>query len=259
MTTGNSDDDKPTSATLLDQMGGWRGLVQSTLPVGVFVPVNAIFGMSPAIGAALGAALAILIWCLFKRQSVQPAISGFLGVALCGFIAYRSGEARDYYLFGLYTSLIYGAVLALSVLVRFPLVGVIWNLLNGRDGTWRRVPAARRAYDIATLVWVAVFAARYLVQSGLYDDDRVGWLGVARIAMGYPLAAVALVVCIWAVRRADRALAAVAEQQTETSDNAAADAAETVGVTGTIAASDSGTSEVSEPPAPGHGRDDNRG
>lgn len=207
MTTGNSSD-TPTSTTLLEQMGGWRGLVQSTLPVGVFVPVNAIFGMKPAIGAAVAAALAILVWCLIKKRSVQPAISGLLGVALCGFIAYRSGEARDYYLFGLYTSLVYGAILAVSVLVRFPLVGVIWNLLNGRDGQWRRVPLARRAYDIATLVWVAVFAARYLVQSGLYEDDRVGWLGVARIAMGYPLAAVALVVCIWAVRRADRALAA---------------------------------------------------
>lgn len=210
MTTGNSDD-RPNASTLLDQMGGWRGLVQSTLPVGVFVPVNAIFGMTPAIGAALGAALAILVWCLVKKRSIQPAISGFFGVALCGFIAYRTGEARDYYLFGLYTSLVYGAVLAVSVLVRFPLVGVIWNLLNGRDGSWRRHPVARRAYDIATLVWVAVFAARYLVQSGLYDDDRVGWLGVARIAMGYPLAAVALVVCIWAVRRADRALTAAAE------------------------------------------------
>lgn len=206
MTSGGTED-TPAANTLLEQMGGWRGLVQSTIPVAVFVPVNSFFGLTAAVCAALAAAIAILIWSLARRATIQPAISGVMGVALCSFIAYRTGEAKGYFLFGIYTSLAYGAVLALSILVRYPLVGVIWNLLNGRDSRWRSVPAARRAYDIATAVWVLVFAARYLVQSGLYEDDRVGWLGFARIAMGYPLAAVAVLVCIWAVRRADRALA----------------------------------------------------
>ena len=36
---------------ILDQMGGVRGLIYSTLPVAVFVPVSSAFGLMPAIAA----------------------------------------------------------------------------------------------------------------------------------------------------------------------------------------------------------------
>ncbi|WP_370331186.1 DUF3159 domain-containing protein [Mycolicibacterium hippocampi] len=51
------------------------------------------------------------------------------------------------------------------------------------------------------------------VQDWLYDAGSVGWLALARIAMGYPLLAVALFVTWGAVRRARgrSATAAVAE------------------------------------------------
>ena len=62
------------------------------------------------------------------------------------------------------------------------------------------------AFDIATLVWVAVFAARFVVQQHLYDADQTGWLGVARIAMGWPLTAVAALVTYLAIRAAQRAV-----------------------------------------------------
>jgi uncharacterized transporter YbjL len=55
---------------------------------------------------------------------------------------------------------------------------------------------------VATLTWVLVFAARFVVQRWLYDEDQTGWLAFARLAMGYPLTAVALVVTVWAVRAA---------------------------------------------------------
>jgi hypothetical protein len=69
---------------------------------------------------------------------------------------------------------------------------------------WRADTSARMGYDIATLAMVAMFAARFVVQNWLYELDATGWLALARIAMGYPLSAVALVVVVWAVRRADR-------------------------------------------------------
>jgi hypothetical protein len=99
-------------------------------------------------------------------------------------------------------------VFVVSILVRWPLIGVVWSMLNGLGTGWRRHRGAVRAYDIATLGWAVVFAARYLVQSNLYDSDRTGWLAVARIAMGWPLAALALLLTVWAVRRSDRVIAA---------------------------------------------------
>lgn len=190
--------------SILEQLGGFSGLIYSTVPIIVFVPVNSIWGLGPAIWAALGVAVAILLWRLVERGPIQPAISGFIGVGISAFIAYRTGEAKGYFLVGIYTSLVYGAVFLVSIVVRWPLVGVIWGFLNGHGNLWRQYRAAVRVYAVATAAWAVVFGARYLVQSLLYDSDQTGWLAVARIAMGWPLTGVALLVTIWAVRRADR-------------------------------------------------------
>ena len=206
-------DDGPTpdnvekvAPTVLEQLGGVRGLLYSTLPVIVFVPANSYFGLGVALWAALGVAAAVLVWRLVQRSPIQPAISGFFGVGICAFIAYRTGDAKGYFLFGIYTSLVYGGAFVVSVLARWPLVGVIWGYLNGKGTAWRHDRSAVRYYDLATIAWAAVFGARYLVQSQLYDSDQTGWLAVARIGMGWPLTGVALLVTLWSVRQADRAL-----------------------------------------------------
>jgi hypothetical protein len=188
--------------TLLEQMGGISGLVYSTVPVLVFVLVNAIFSLMPAIWSSIGVAAAILVLRIVRKQGLQPAISGFFGVAVAAFIAYRTGSAKGFFLFGIWASLIYGSVFLVSILVRWPLVGVIWTFINGHGMLWRADRKAMRAYSVATLTWVAVFGARFIVQRWLYDEDQTGWLAFARIAMGYPLTAIALLVTVWAVRTA---------------------------------------------------------
>ncbi|MFE3001548.1 DUF3159 domain-containing protein [Nocardia sp. NPDC059246] len=188
--------------TLLEQMGGLSGLIYSSLPVLVFVPVNSLRGLTAAIWASLGVAAAILVWRLVRRGPIQPAISGFLGVGVCAFIAYRMGEAKGFFLFGIYASLVYGGVFLMSLVVRWPLAGVIWGALNGHGTEWRSDKRVMRLYDIATAVWAVVFVARYLVQNHLYDANSTGLLAVARIAMGWPLTAVAALVTFWAVRKA---------------------------------------------------------
>lgn len=197
--------------SLLEQVGGISGLIYSTVPILVFVPVNAVFGLTVALWSALGAATVILLWRLVTGAKLQPAITGFFGVGISAFIAYRTGDAKGYFLFGIYTSLLYGAVFALSILIRRPLVGVIWGALNGTGGKWRELRRARTAYDLATVAWTAVFVGRYLVQNQLYGADRTGWLAVARIAMGWPLAVVAMAVTVWAIRRADAAVIAATD------------------------------------------------
>jgi len=205
--------------TVLEQLGGVSGLIYSTLPVLVFVPANGLWGLTVAIWVALGVATAILVWRIVRRSPVQPAISGFFGVALCAFIAYRTGDAKGYFLFGIYSSLVYAGVFVVSILVRWPLVGVIWGFLNGHGNAWRKERAALMGYDIATATWAVVFGARYVVQSSLYDSDETGWLAFARIAMGWPLAALALGISIWAARRADRLAPPAAEAEPAEQDS----------------------------------------
>lgn len=194
---------------LLEQIGGVSGLVYSSLPIVVFVPVSTIFGLRAAIAAALGVAAVVLAWRLVRRESTQPAISGFFGVACCVLIAYLMGQSKGYFLLGIWTSLLWAIVFAVSVLIRRPAVGYIWSWASGRDMSWRGLRAAVHAYDIATLTWVLVFASRFVVQRLLYDADETGWLAVARIVMGWPLTAVAAVVTYLTIRYAQRALPAI--------------------------------------------------
>ena len=212
---------KQTKAhAVLEQMGGVSGLIYSSLPVVAFVPVSSLFGLQPAIIAALGVAAVILVWRLARRESTQPAISGFIGVGVCALIAYVMGESKGYFLLGIWSSLLWAAVFTLSVLIRRPVVGYVWGWVNGHDRGWRKVRRAVLAFDIATIVWVLVFASRFVVQQHLYEADQTGWLGVARIAMGWPLTAVAAFVTYLAIRAAHRALHAhdAPEGKNETSE-----------------------------------------
>ena len=206
---------KPTKAhAVLDQMGGISGLIYSSLPVVVFVPISTTLGLLPAIGAALGVAALILVWRLIRRESAQPAISGFFGVGISALIAYIVGESKGYFLLGIWMSLFWAVVFALSILVRRPAVGYIWGWVNSHDRDWRGLRRAVVAFDLATLVWVLVFASRFVVQQHLYDANQTGWLGVARIAMGWPLTAVAALVTYLAIRAAQRALHAHDAEET---------------------------------------------
>jgi len=187
------------------------GLIYSSLPVLTFVIASSAAGLLPAISSALGVAALVLVWRLIRRESVQPAVSGFFGVGVCALVAFVVGESKGYFLVGIWTSLVWAVVFALSVLIRRPVVGYLWSWAGGRDRAWRDVPRAVYSFDIATLCWTLVFAARFVVQRLLYDADQTGWLGVARISMGWPLTAVAALATYGAIKVVQRTMPAPAD------------------------------------------------
>ena len=217
-------DRQSAARAMLDQMGGVSGLVYSSLPVIVFVPVSTWFGLVPAIIAALSVAALVLIWRLWRRETTQPAISGFIGVGICALIAYVVGESKGYFLFGIWSALLWAGVFAGSILVRRPIVGYIWAFIKEHDTSWRRARKAVWAYDIATLIWVVVFLSRFFVQQYLYDLDQTGWLGFARIAMGWPLTVLAVLVMFIPIRVAQRAVEQAQAAQEREAEAAPADA-----------------------------------
>jgi Protein of unknown function (DUF3159) len=208
---------------LLAQAGGISGVIYSSLPVIVFVIASSVSGLVPAIASAVGVAALILVWRLIRRESPQPAFSGFFGVALCALIAYVLGESKGYFLLGIWMSLVWAVVFTVSVLIRRPLVGYAWSWATGRGDAWRGVPRAVYAFDVASVGWVLVFAARFVVQGLLYNADRTGWLAAARLGMGWPLTALAALATYAAIKSAQRSIAAAVAPAAEMEPGALTD------------------------------------
>ena len=175
-------------AKILSAFGGVKGLIDSGLPALIFlVTFNFTKDVRNSAYFALAFSLAVTLIRLIKRDTIQHAVSGVIGVAFCAWLSNRSGKAEDFYLPGLWTNAIYGAVYLLSILVRWPIIGLIIGPLLEENLRWRKDPVRTKVYMKATALWVGMFAVRLLVQYPLYISGNVNALGTARLIMGYPL------------------------------------------------------------------------
>jgi hypothetical protein len=190
------------STFLADAIGGPRGMLDTGIPAVVFVIVNAITSLYPAIFAALGFAALLLAIRLVRREPVQQAVAGFIGVGIAAFVAARTGTAKGFFLPGIISQALLTVAAITSLAIRRPYIGYVMAGLDPRYAKWRETPALLRAMDLATVVWGTVFLLRTVVQGLLYLADRPGWLAVVQLIMGWPLFAVALASSYWLARRA---------------------------------------------------------
>ncbi|HXD28147.1 MAG TPA: DUF3159 domain-containing protein [Arthrobacter sp.] len=178
---------------VLKTVGGVRGLVEALLPGIVFLGVfMAARDLNPALVSSLAIAAVFTIVRLVRKSGLTQALTGLFAVVICALVARTTGNARDFYVPGFFTNGAYLVAMALSIAVRWPLMGLVFGFIRGEGTEWRHEPGRRKAYNIATWVIVAVFAARLLVQLPLYVADNVEALGAARIVMGIPLYAMGL-------------------------------------------------------------------
>lgn len=208
MTTQPEDDEErlPSFAEqMADQLGGWRGLIESSVPVVVFVLVNVIADLNPALIASVGVAVAIAAIRLIQRRPIRHAVNGLFGVGIGAFIAWRTGDEKDFYLPGILYGIGYGLALLLSVAVRQPLVGWIWSVIvAGGKSAWRTDAKLIRLFNRLTVLWGVVWLLKVGVQAALYIADQDTALGVARLVLGYPPYLLLLAFTVWAVRRETR-------------------------------------------------------
>jgi hypothetical protein len=195
---------------MADQLGGWRGLVESSIPVVVFVVANVLGDLRPAVIASVAVALAIAVLRLAQRRPVRHAVNGLFGVAIGAAIAWRTGNERDFYLPGILYGIGYGVALLISAAIRQPLVGWLWSVLVAKGKSeWRDDPRLVRTFTRLTVLWGVVWLAKVGVQAGLYLAHQDTALGVARLALGYPPYALLLLITVWTVRRVTRETAPV--------------------------------------------------
>ena len=184
---------QPASLDIAEMLGGRRGVFDTTLPGVVLVAVDAFAPLAWAIATSLAAAVVLAVVRRLRGETLRQAAMGLGGLAFAAALAAWTGNPKTYFLPGILANAGYAIATAASIVVRRPLLGYAAALIDRGYAHWRDdAPLLRRA-AYATAMWCVVFTTRALVQGYLYINGNDSWLAPARLGLGLPLSAAALV------------------------------------------------------------------
>lgn len=177
----------------MKSMGGWLGIAESILPTLVFVftyQLSSNIWLSIVLSGALS--LAALVRQLIVRSALTQAVVGALSIALTIWLTLRDNNASDFFLQGLVTNSIYLAVGLMSVLVRWPIIGIVVGFLIGEGFTWRSKKSHFNRFVAATAIWCGLYILRLGIEIPLYLAHNLSALGAAKLILGIPFYAITL-------------------------------------------------------------------
>jgi hypothetical protein len=190
------------SLSLFSAVGGWRTVAESAASRALFlvayllterVPVSAL--------VAVGGVAVFTVVRLCTSRTFWPPVFGLVVVAVSALLAGSTGHAADFYLTAVLLQITGGAVFLLSILVRWPVIGLVMGAIRGERRTWRHDRALRRRYYTCTAVFLAKFGIATAVLVPLYRAGAVVPLGVAATILGGAPAAGACVYVCWRILR----------------------------------------------------------
>jgi hypothetical protein len=190
------------SLSLFDAVGGWRTVVEGVASRVVFLVAYLLTGRvwTAALIAVGGVAVLAVVRVWTDRRYWSAAI----GLAIVGgsaLLAGTTGQAINFYLPAVVIQAAQGAVFLLSMLVRWPVVGLVMAVVRRDRFGWRHDPAARRRYQLCTAVFVVKCTIATAVQMPLYEAGQTTALGIAATLLGgAPSAGACLYLC-WRILR----------------------------------------------------------
>ncbi|WP_346769147.1 DUF3159 domain-containing protein [Planctomonas sp. JC2975] len=207
-----ADEETPTGKALFAAMGGVRGLCETILPGLVFlIPFTVLtsiqqpwaqqWAMPVSLGASVLVALVFTLVRIIGKSQVTQAVAGLIGVAASAILALLTGNAANNFLLGFFIDAGYALAVLISMLVRWPLLGLVIGYLMGDGIAWRQDRRKLRAMQVLTACWLGLFVGRLAVQLPLYFAGLTVALGFTKLLMGLPLYA-SLVLVSWLVARA---------------------------------------------------------
>lgn len=193
--------DGPDSLARL--LGGRAGAIDATLPPLAFGVGWLVSGRSIGAGviAALVVGAIVAGWRLRKGTRPRAVLIGLLGVCAAGLVALYTGRAQDFFLLQILSNGASALAWLISIVVRWPFLGIIAGAALGQKTRWRKDPALLRAYGRASVVWIFQYLIRLLVFVPLWYFGFTASLTIARVALTWPLITACLAVSWWVLRR----------------------------------------------------------
>ncbi|QGK68511.1 DUF3159 domain-containing protein [Allosaccharopolyspora coralli] len=192
---------EPESLTTL--LGGRTSAIDASLPPVAFGLAWWLSGQSVLVAgvAAVLVGLILAVWRLVRGARPAAVLVSLLAVLVGAVIAVRTGQAVDFFLVRLLSNAASAVAFAVSVAVRWPLLGVVVGTVLRQRTRWRRDPALLRAYGRASWVWVGQYLVRLVVFIPLWAANSVLGLTVAQVVLTWPLVALCIAVSWWVLRR----------------------------------------------------------
>jgi hypothetical protein len=175
---------------VLRSAGGAQGIAESILPGLLFLLTYTISqDLTLSLVAALAIAGVFTVVRLVQRRPLTQALAGVVGVGISAWLANTTGKAEDFYLPGFFTNAAYIVAMVISILVKWPVAGLLFGFIRNEGLDWRKDPARLKAYRLGTWIIVAVLVLRLVVQVPLYllGPDGFAALATTRLIMGMPL------------------------------------------------------------------------
>ncbi|MCI2422609.1 DUF3159 domain-containing protein [Saccharopolyspora sp. K220] len=193
-------DDRDSFMRLL---GGRSSAVDASLPPIAFGLGWYLGGESIAIGGGVAVVVGALIagWRLYRGARPLAVLISLLAVMLGALIALYTGDAADFFLPRLATNALSALAWMTSIVIRWPLLGVVVGTALGQGRRWRRDPALLGAYGRASWVWVGQYVVRLVVFIPLWLLGATGALTIAQLVLTWPLVAVCVAASWWVLRR----------------------------------------------------------
>ena len=188
---------------LHDLLGGYRSAIDATVGPLAYVAGYLAGGRSIAIGAIAAGVITVAIGLFRWRRGgkLTAVLLGALGVGVAATIALYTGRGSDFFLARLGSNVVSALAWSISIVARWPLLGVVVGGVLGQKTRWRRDPWLLRGYQRASWVWVAQYAVRIAVFTPLWLADATTALGLTQAALTWPLVAACLAVSWWVLRR----------------------------------------------------------
>lgn len=178
--------------SLLNSLGGWWGIVESTIPPTAFLVVYSVtLNVIWAVVIAGSLSIVSLAKQIITRKALTQAIAGAALIALSAWLALR-GQPRDYYITGFFTNGIYGSVLLISIIARWPVIGLLVGFFKGWGVRWRQDRALLTRFDLVTSLWVGLFATRLVIELPMYFANNLQLLGITKLILSEPAYAIVL-------------------------------------------------------------------
>jgi len=189
-------------------LGGVRGMIEAAIPTIAFtVSWLGTHNLKLSLIISGAAAVVLLVARIIARQTPQFVLNALVGIAVAAVFALRSGKAADAFLPGILLNSGAALLMILSILARWPFIGIMIGSATGDPVGWRSDPAIVRLCSKLTWIFVLPNIVRVAIELPLYLGDQVGALGVAKIVLGWPLFVAVLIVMLWVLARGRTPLA----------------------------------------------------